>query len=94
MAVQEMLVIKLGYDFSKWLLQHTGKFPKSYRFSVAAKMENTPPDNMQQRIASWVGHAKQADTDSLLKSLFQPMVGKPASAEKAAKQSTTAHLTL
>ena len=37
---QEMLVIKRGYDFSKWLLHHTGKFPKSYRFSVAAKMEN------------------------------------------------------
>ncbi len=35
-----MLVIKRGYDFSKWLLHHTGKFPKSYRFSVAAKMEN------------------------------------------------------
>ena len=37
---QEMLVIKRGYDFSRWLLQHTGKFPKSYRFSVAAKLEN------------------------------------------------------
>lgn len=37
---QEMLVIKRGYDFSKWLLNHTGKFPKSYRFSVAAKIEN------------------------------------------------------
>ncbi len=37
MAVNEMLFIKKGYDFSKWLLQHTGKFPKSYRFSVAAK---------------------------------------------------------
>jgi len=36
----EMLVIKRAYDFSKWLLKHTGKFPKSYRFSVAAKMEN------------------------------------------------------
>ncbi|TDJ00222.1 MAG: diversity-generating retroelement protein Avd [Caldithrix sp.] len=35
-----MLVIKRGYDFSKWLLQHTGKFPKSYRFSIAAKLEN------------------------------------------------------
>jgi len=35
-----MLVIKRGYDFSKWLLQHTGKFPKSYRFSLAAKLEN------------------------------------------------------
>jgi hypothetical protein len=37
---QEFLVIKRGYDFSKWLLEHTGKFPKSYRFSVAAKLEN------------------------------------------------------
>jgi len=36
----EMLVIKRGYDFPKWLLKHTGKFPKSYRFGVAAKMEN------------------------------------------------------
>ena len=40
MANTQMLVIKRGYDFSKWLLQHTGKFPKSYRFSVAAKLEN------------------------------------------------------
>ena len=40
MEAQKMLVIKRGYDFSKWLLQHTGKFPKSYRFSVAVKMEN------------------------------------------------------
>jgi len=40
MANTEMLVIKRGYDFSKWLLQHTGKFPQSYRFSVAAKLEN------------------------------------------------------
>ena len=39
-AKEEMLLIKRGYDFSKWLLNHTGKFPKSYRFSVAAKMEN------------------------------------------------------
>ena len=41
MPKQDLLVIKKGYDFSKWLLQHTGKFPKSYRFSVAAKLENT-----------------------------------------------------
>jgi hypothetical protein len=40
MADKEMLIIKKGYDFSKWLLNHTGKFPKSYRFSVAAKLEN------------------------------------------------------
>ena len=40
MANAEMLIIKRGFDFSKWLLRHTGKFPKSYRFSVAAKLEN------------------------------------------------------
>ncbi len=40
MATQEFLVIKRGYDFAKWLLQHTGKFPKSSRFSVAVKLEN------------------------------------------------------
>jgi len=40
MAAQEMLIIKRGYDFSRWLLNHTGKFPKSYRFSLAAKLEN------------------------------------------------------
>ena len=40
MTNQDLLVIKKGYDFSKWLLQHTGKFPKSYRFSLAAKLEN------------------------------------------------------
>ncbi len=39
MAKEEMLVIKKGYDFAKWLLGHTAKFPKSARFSVAAKME-------------------------------------------------------
>jgi len=40
MATAEFLVIKRGYDFSKWLLNHTGKFPKSHRFSVAVKLEN------------------------------------------------------
>ena len=40
MASQDFLVIKRSYDFSKWLLQHTGRFPKSYRFSMAAKLEN------------------------------------------------------
>jgi hypothetical protein len=43
MAQTEMLTIKRGYDFSKWLLQHTGKFPKSHRFSVAAKLRRSTP---------------------------------------------------
>jgi hypothetical protein len=35
-----MLIVKKAYDFSKWLLLHTGKFPKSYRFSIAVRIEN------------------------------------------------------
>ena len=41
MVAEEMLIVKKAYEFSKWLLQHTGKFPKSYRFSVAVRIENT-----------------------------------------------------
>ena len=51
MANTEMLVIKRGYDFSKWLLQHTGKFPKSY---VSA----SPPNwKMGQSIRRANGHS-------------------------------------
>ena len=35
-----MLIVKKAYDFSKWLLNHTGKFPKSYRFSIAVRIVN------------------------------------------------------
>jgi hypothetical protein len=37
---KEMLITKKGFDFCQWLLRHTGKFPKSHRFSIAAKLEN------------------------------------------------------
>ena len=37
---KEMLITKKGCDFCKWLFKHTGKFPKSHRFSIAAKLEN------------------------------------------------------
>ncbi|WP_235923309.1 diversity-generating retroelement protein Avd [Candidatus Chlorobium masyuteum] len=40
MAGHDMLIAKKAYDFSKWLLLHTGKFPKSYRFSIALRLEN------------------------------------------------------
>lgn len=35
-----MVIVKKSYDFSKWLLNHSGKFPKSYRFSIAVRLEN------------------------------------------------------
>jgi|TARA_Y100000296_G_C4957672_1_gene149383 four helix bundle protein len=28
------------YDFAKWLLEHTNKFPKSQRFVMAKRIEN------------------------------------------------------
>ena len=42
---------------------------KSFRKRLK-KWKINPPENVQQRIASWVGHAGQADTDCLLKSIF------------------------
>ena len=58
MSTEEMLVIKRGYDLSKWLLNHTGKFPKSYRFSVAAKMENAILDFIELTSVANMRHDK------------------------------------
>jgi hypothetical protein len=33
-------VIQQSFDFAKWLLQHTQKFPKSLRFSLAVRVES------------------------------------------------------
>ena len=41
MEHKELLVIKRASDFAKWLFQHSGRFPKSHRFSVAVRLENT-----------------------------------------------------
>ena len=41
MPGHDMLIVKKAYDFSKWLLHHTGKFPKSFRFSIAVRLENS-----------------------------------------------------
>jgi len=37
----EFKIIKKSYDFCKWLMEHTDKFPKSRRFSMAVRLENT-----------------------------------------------------
>lgn len=34
---EEFKVIQKSYDFCKWLMDHTGKFPKSHRFSIAVR---------------------------------------------------------
>jgi hypothetical protein len=36
---QEMKIFKKSYEFSKWLMEHTAKFPKSHRFSLSVEME-------------------------------------------------------
>ena len=33
-------ILKKSMDFAKWLFNHTGKFPRSHRFSMAVKLEN------------------------------------------------------
>ena len=38
--MEKLQIFKRLFDFSKWLLNHTNKFPKSHRFTVAVKMEN------------------------------------------------------
>ena len=40
MARSEFQVIQRSFDFSKWLLAHTQKFPKSLRFSLAVRIES------------------------------------------------------
>jgi four helix bundle protein len=44
----ELVIFKKAYDFSQWLLQHTGKFPKSHRFSVAVRLENVMLEFLRQ----------------------------------------------
>ncbi|MBN1481415.1 diversity-generating retroelement protein Avd [candidate division KSB1 bacterium] len=38
---QNLHIFQKSYAFTRWLLNHTNTFPKSNRFSVAVKMENT-----------------------------------------------------
>ncbi len=44
----ELVIFKKAYDFSQWLLQHTRKFPKSHRFSVAVRLENAMLEFLRQ----------------------------------------------
>jgi len=37
---EEFKLIQKSYDFCNWLMGHTNKFPKSHRFSIAARLEN------------------------------------------------------
>ncbi len=52
MAKTEFLVIQRSYDFTKWLLQHTQKFPKSLRFSLAVRMENRMLEALESAVVA------------------------------------------
>ncbi len=64
---------KIGYRFLGQIVFKTHRLLPSAnvrKFKKRLKQwNNNPPENQQQRIASWVGHASQANTFGLLKSL-------------------------
>lgn len=35
----ELPIFQKSYDFAKWILAHTARFPKSHRFSLAVRIE-------------------------------------------------------
>ena len=37
---EELKLVQKSYDLCQWMFQHTNKFPKSHRFSVAVRIEN------------------------------------------------------
>ena len=77
MASEELLVIKRAYDFAKWLFGHTGKFPKSHRFSLAVRLETAILDFIEHATVANVRRdklplLKQADEAlSRLRILFR-----------------------
>lgn len=40
MAVEELKLVQKSTDLCSWMFDHTNKFPKSHRFSVALRIEN------------------------------------------------------
>jgi len=37
---EELKLTQKSFDLCQWMFQHTNKFPKSHRFSVAVRLEN------------------------------------------------------
>ncbi len=68
---EELKVIQKSYDFCKWLMGHTGKFPKSHRFSIAVRLENVFLQFLENMVVANHRHAKlpllQAADEALIK---------------------------
>lgn len=45
---EEFKTIKKSQDFCKWLMDHTDKFPRSRRFSMAVRLENIFLDFLEE----------------------------------------------
>ncbi|MCG6538067.1 MAG: hypothetical protein L7F78_25965, partial [Syntrophales bacterium LBB04] len=55
-AIQESPIFIKTYDFTKWLLEHTIRFPKSQRFVMAKRIEEAALQ-LVQSCCSWFNHA-------------------------------------
>ena len=50
--MKELIIFIKAYDFTLWLMNHTGKFPKSSRFSVSVRLENTLLDILEDILSA------------------------------------------
>jgi hypothetical protein len=53
----------------------TGENVRRFRRRLRS-WERRPPDNLRARVASWISHARQANTEALLESLRNPLLEK------------------
>ncbi|MCI0692710.1 diversity-generating retroelement protein Avd [candidate division KSB1 bacterium] len=53
---EELKLSQKSYDFCQWLFDHTEKFPKSRRFSMAVRLENLFLDFLE--LVSLAGYRK------------------------------------
>jgi hypothetical protein len=81
-VIKESPIFVKTYDFTKWLLEHTIKFPKSQRFVMAKRMEDALL-KVDASVQSWIGQARQADTYGLRREIFGNIIFLPARGKMA-----------
>ena len=50
--VDKLQIFRKTFDFVVWTMNHTQKFPKSYRFSIAVRIENLLLDILERIISA------------------------------------------
>jgi len=48
--MENLKIFQKVFDFTVWMLNHTNKFPKSHRFSLAIRIENLLLEMLEQII--------------------------------------------